>query len=189
MNTNKLLALLLLATMPLLAFKSLDSGKYFTKDGYISFFSKTNAENIEAHNRKVTSVVDAATGQIQFAVLMKAFEFEKALMQEHFNENYVESDKFPKAEFKGKIVNVSDINFAKDGSYPANVVGDLTLHGITKPATAKGTFAIKGTGVEAKAVFKIVLADYKIAIPSVVKDQIAKEIEIRVNINYKPLAK
>src|SRR5690349_23750589 len=79
--------------------------KFFTKSGQVTFSSKTSLENIEAHNKSVTCVLDVKTGNLQFAVLMKGFEFEKALMQEHFNENYVESHKYPKAEFKGQIVN------------------------------------------------------------------------------------
>ena len=82
--------------------------RFFTKTGSISFFSKTPLEDIEAHNRSVTCVLDSKTGNVQFAVLMKGFEFKKALMQEHFNEDYIESDKYPKAEFKGQIVNNSE---------------------------------------------------------------------------------
>src|SRR5947208_1580392 len=79
--------------------------KFFTKSGRISFYSKAPLEDIEAENRSVTAVLDTKTGMVQFAVPMKAFEFEKALMQEHFNENYIESDKYPKAEFKGQVLN------------------------------------------------------------------------------------
>src|SRR4051812_8786294 len=92
--------------------------KYFTRSGKVSFFSKTDMENIEAVNTKGTSTLDTKTGQLEFAVLMKAFEFEKELMMEHFNENYVESDKFPKSVFKGTIDDISSVNFQKDGIYP-----------------------------------------------------------------------
>src|SRR5215210_8582560 len=95
--------------------------KFFTKSGKISFYSKASLENIEAHNKTVTCVLDTKSGNLQFAVLMKAFEFEKALMQEHFNENYVESHKFPKAEFKGQLSNNSEVNYGKDGKYPVTV--------------------------------------------------------------------
>ena len=89
--------------------------KYFTKTGKISFFSKAIIENIEAHNRSVTCVLDTKTGNLQFSVPIKGFEFEKALMQEHFNENYAESDKFPKSTFKGTITDISTVNLQKDG--------------------------------------------------------------------------
>ena len=87
------------------------SQKYITKNGYIKFYSETPMETIEAHNRQVNSALDISTGDFVFKVLIKSFEFEKALMQEHFNENYMESDKFPDATFTGKITNLSSINF------------------------------------------------------------------------------
>ena len=93
--------------------------------------------------------MDPATGEIAFNLLVKSFEFKIALMQEHFNENYMESDKYPKASFKGKITNLDKINFKKDGVYPAEVIGDLTIHNVTKPLTAKGTLEVKGGTVTA----------------------------------------
>ncbi|HET9434751.1 MAG TPA: YceI family protein, partial [Chitinophagaceae bacterium] len=96
--------------------------KFFTKSGTIFFkCSKSPLEKIEASNRSATCVLDTKTGSLQFVILMKGFEFERALMQEHFNENYVESSKFPKSEFKGQILNNNEINYAKDGEYKAEV--------------------------------------------------------------------
>ena len=161
--------------------------KFFTKSGKIVFSSKAPLENIEAHHKSVTCVLDAKTGALQFAVLMKGFEFEKALMQEHFNENYIESHKYPKADFKGQIVNSGDINFTKDGTYKANVKGKLTIHGETKDVETTGTIAVKGGKVEADAVFPIELSDYKIEIPKVVKDNISKSVTITVDCNLEPL--
>ena len=109
---KKIIALSLVALVAM-SFKLADGKKYFTKTGNITFFSKTDAENIEGVNHKVTSAFETTSGKLQFSVLMKAFEFQKALMQEHFNENYVESDKFPKASFDGKFDNVAAINFTK----------------------------------------------------------------------------
>src|SRR5205823_7354571 len=106
--------------------------KFFTKSGKIAFFSSASLEDIEAHNKTSSVLLDSKTGIIQFSVLMKSFEFEKALMQEHFNSDYVESDKYPKAEFKGTITNNASINYNKDGTYPAKIKGLLTLHGISK---------------------------------------------------------
>src|SRR5688572_18821627 len=117
--------------------------KYFTKSGSVNFFSKTPMENIDATNKKATCVIDSKTGQIEIALLMKAFEFEKALMQEHFNENYVESDKYPKATFKGNITNIASVNFTKDGSYPVDITGKLTMHGVTKDMKTKGSIIVK----------------------------------------------
>lgn len=106
------------------------SQKYFTKNGTVSFQAGTALEDIDATNKSAASVLDAATGQIEFAVLIKGFEFRRALMQEHFNENYMESNKYPKAVFKGKITNLQSISFQKPGSYPAAVSGVLEIHGV-----------------------------------------------------------
>src|SRR5687767_503078 len=107
-------------------------GKYYTKTGKIEFYSKAPLEDIEAINKTVIAVLDAQSGGIQFSVQMKGFEFDKALMQDHFNENYVESDKFPKGEFRGTVVNNSEINYSKDGTYKAKVKGRLFIHGVTR---------------------------------------------------------
>ena len=115
------------------------SQKYFTRDGKITFLSEAPIETIEATNSKATSVIDISSGKIEFAVLIKAFHFEKALMQQHFNENYMESSKFPKATFKGKIDSVGQVDFGKDGTYEIMVSGDMTIHGICKPILAEGS--------------------------------------------------
>src|ERR1041384_186300 len=100
-------------------------GKFSTKSGKISFFSSTSMEDISAINKSVVTLLDTKTGDVQFAALMKGFEFKKALMQEHFNSDYVESSKFPKAEFKGQVTNNSDIKYTTNGSYSAKVKGKL----------------------------------------------------------------
>jgi len=154
--------------------------KYFTREGKISFFSETPVENIEAHNQKATAVVDFATGQMEFAVLIKAFQFEKALMQEHFNENYLESTKFPKSTFKGMIQEPGKVDIDKDGTYPVVVKGDLTIHGVTKPVTANGQIAVKNGAVSMNSSFNIAPEDYGITIPAVVRDNIAKVVKVTV---------
>lgn len=161
--------------------------KYYTKTGKINFSSKATLENIEALNKSVTAVLDTKSGNLQFAVLMKGFEFDKALMQEHFNENYVESHKYPKAEFKGAVVNNAEINYSKDGVYKAKVKGQLTIHGETNTVETEGKIQVKGGKVMADAVFGIPLADYKIEIPKVVKDNIAKTVSIEVDCTLDPL--
>ncbi len=159
---------------------------YMTRSGQVSFFSKTPMENIDGTNNEVTSLIDASKGEIVFAILVKSFRFEKALMEEHFNENYLESTKFPKATFQGKLINSSSINFTKDGSYPAMVEGDLTIHGVKQHQTASGTITVTNGKVSATSTFTIRLADYKIEIPSLVADKISETIEIRVICNYQP---
>lgn len=164
--------------------------KYFTKTGKISFYSETPVEKIEAHNNRVASVLDAASGKLEFSALITAFEFEKALMQEHFNENYMESTKYPKATFKGTITNMKDITLDKDGTYNATVKGDMTIHGVTKNITEKATITVKGGKISAVASFNVALKDYKIAIPSAVGQKLAEVIQVKVNIaSYEPLKK
>ncbi len=161
--------------------------KYFTRNGRVSFNASSPLEKIEAINDKGTSVIDLSTGQIEFGVLLKAFLFERALMQEHFNENYVESDKFPKATFKGNITDYNSIDMSKDGSYPLSVSGKLTLHGVTKDVEAKATFNIINGVLSATSVFTIASEDFDISIPGVVRDKIAKTITINIESDYAPL--
>ena len=161
--------------------------RYFTKTGKINFSSKAPLEDIEAQNKTVTAVLDTKTGALQFSVQMKSFEFEKALMQEHFNENYVESDKYPKAEFRGVVANNAAVNYAKDGSYPVRVKGKLTLHNVTKDVEVPGTLKVANGKVDAASTFTIQLSDYKISIPSPVKNKISNTIRITVDTNLEPL--
>jgi hypothetical protein len=162
-------------------------GKYFTRNGNVSFSAGTSLENIDAINRKAASVIDAATGQLEFTVLIKAFEFERALMQDHFNENYMESDKFPKASFKGSIVNNNEVGYTKNGSYPVQLKGDLTIHGVTKPVTLKGNIEVKDQKLNATSAFDVTIADYNITIPGLVSDKIDKQAKVKVDLVYEPL--
>lgn len=161
--------------------------KFYTKTGNISLFSATSMENIEAHNKSTVVLLDIKTGELQFALLVKGFEFRKALMQEHFNNDYVESDKFPKSEFKGQITNNSEINYTKDGTYPAKVKGQLTIHGETKDIDAAGTITIKNGNISVNSVFNISLDDFKISVPGMVRDNISKSIKITVDCPLEPL--
>ena len=161
--------------------------RYFTKTGKIDFSSKAPLEDIEAKNKTVTAVLDTKTGAIQFKVQMKGFEFEKALMQEHFNENYVESGKYPEANFKGTAANNSTVNYGKDGTYNVKVKGKLTLHGVTKDVEAPGTIKVASGKIDAASSFSIQLSDYNISIPSVVKDKISNNIKITVDTKLEPL--
>jgi polyisoprenoid-binding protein YceI len=159
--------------------------KFFTKTGKISFYSKAIIENIEAHNRSVTCVIDTKTGLVQFSVPIKGFEFEKALMQEHFNENYLESDKFPKGEFKGQIINNNEIDYTKDGVYPAKVIGKLTIHGETNNVEADGKVTKEGNKIILSSEFNIRLPDYKIKNEKL--QNISNNIQVTVNCSLDPL--
>ncbi|MDP4220607.1 MAG: YceI family protein [Bacteroidota bacterium] len=161
--------------------------KYFTKSGDITFDASGPLEDITAENKKATFVLDAKTGNVELAVLLKAFEFRRALMQEHFNENYVESDKYPKSTYKGKIDDFSKVDLSRDGSYPVKITGQLTIHGLTKDVPAHGTLIVKNGKVSGTAAFKIQLSDFDIEIPSLVKDKISNTVNIQVAVWLDPL--
>ncbi len=161
--------------------------KYLTRTGSISFFSEAPLENIEAYNNQVSGVVDLETGGMAFTLLMKAFTFEKALMQEHFNEKYVESQKYPKATFKG---NIKDFDSFQLGSEPVviAVTGKLTMHGVTKELSVPATLMKDINGnIEGKSVFNIDIQEYDIKVPSAVRKNIADNIEIKVNMVYEKM--
>ena len=163
--------------------------RYLTKNGHIKFHSETPIETIEAHNFQVNSALDISSGDFVFKVLMKSFEFEKALMQEHFNENYVESDKFPNAMFKGKIAGAEDLDFTKEGKMDVVVEGDLTIHGVTNKVKAPGTLSVSSGEIKGTSVFIVKPADYGIKIPSTVVNNIAEEIEVTVDVALKEFKK
>lgn len=158
-----------------------------TKTGKVSFFSRAKSiEKVEAENNEVSSILNTQTGDLVFAVLMKSFHFQLALMEEHFNENYVESTKYPKSTFKGKITNLSAVNFAKDGLYPVTVEGDMMLHGVTKKVSATGSITVKAGKISASSKFTVKLKDYNISIPSLVSDKISEDIDVTLDCKYEP---
>jgi hypothetical protein len=178
--------LLLLFTLSSLFFTAYGQ-KYMTKNGFIGFYSHTPMEDIKADNNQVASVLDISTGDLVFQVLVKSFHFERALMEEHFNENYMESDKIPKSSFKGKITNLSSVDFKKNGTYEVTVEGDLTIHDATNKITTKGTLEVVSGGINANSKFNIVPEDYKIRIPGVVRDKIEKNLQVTVAMKYAPV--
>ncbi|MFN3404705.1 MAG: YceI family protein [Cytophagaceae bacterium] len=178
--------LLLLLTFSLLISHSGFGQKFFTRTGKVSFKSETPIETIEAHNYQVTSLLNSENGEVVFAVLIKSFEFDKALMQEHFNENYMESSKYPKSEFKGKIIDLNKIKFDKEGSYQVQVEGELTMHGVTQKLSVPATIEVKGEKIFASAVLQIRLKDYNI---KGMKDKIAESVTVKVDLNYDPYKK
>ena len=158
--------------------------KFITRNAYIKFFGSTPMENIEAVSNQTSSVIDGAEGQVAFQVLLNSFTFEKALMQEHFNENYVESEKYPKCVFRGKIV--GDVDYAKPATYKVSIKGTMSLHGVDKEIDVPATIIVEKDGVKLSAVFNVVPEDYKIEIPGAVRDKIAKQMEVTVKAAYKP---
>jgi hypothetical protein len=162
--------------------------KFMTKNGFISFYSHTPMEDIKGDNNQVVGVLDISTGEMVFQALIKSFHFDRALMEEHFNENYMESDKIPKSVFKGKITNMASVDFTKNGTYNVTVDGDLTIHDVTNKISTKGTIEVVSGGINANSKFNIVPEDYKIVIPGVVRDKFDKSLEVTIAMKYTPIA-
>ncbi|HLK31019.1 MAG TPA: YceI family protein [Puia sp.] len=151
-----------------------------TRTGFIGFYSKTPLEDIKAENNQVYAAIDASKKNIAFTLLLKSFIFTKELMQEHFNENYVESDKYPKANFTGSFT--GDFVPDKDGAYNVLVKGNLTMHNVTKAIEVPAMLEVKSGKVSGKSEFKLNPEDFNINIPYIVREKITKEIIVRVNI-------
>lgn len=162
-------------------------GRFYTKTGRISFFSATALENIEAVNKSAVGILDTKTGDLVFSVLVKGFEFRKALMQEHFNGQYMESDQFPKSDFKGTVTNNSTVNYAVNGKYPVRVKGKLTIHGVTKEVETAATITVKDGKIQTNAAFSVLLADYNIKVPRMYQENISSSIRITVDCQMDPL--
>ena len=157
--------------------------RFLTKTGTISFFSKSPLENIEAENSQVLSIVDAGNGQMAIAILMQSFLFQKALMQEHFNENYVESDIYPKATFKGNIIDFDKISATET---PVKIIGEITIHGESQKITIEAIAKKTQVAVFMTGDFYINLADFAVDIPSIVRNKIAQKIKVSFRFNHKP---
>ena len=156
--------------------------KYKSTESKVYFFSSAPIEDIEATNLKASSALDLENGNIVFSVLVKQFVFAKSLMKEHFNENYLESDKYPKIIFTGKM---SDPNLT-NGENQLTISGELNLHGVKKEIDVEGTMNFREDRITAHAEFSVKLADYKIKIPKAVFYNIAEEIAITVDFTYEP---
>lgn len=154
--------------------------RYFSKNASAHFYSYAPLENIEAVNNKGVCIIDVAKSTVEMAVLLKGFQFKKALMQEHFNESYVESDRYPKATFKGLLLDAIDWN--KTGTYTTRVKGTLSLHGVSKEETATALVKIANNTISATADLQITLADYNIKIPAVVSNKISKTVKIAISV-------
>jgi len=160
--------------------------RYLTKSGAINFYSKAPMEDITADNNQVLSIIDADKGKIAIQILMKSFLFEKALMQEHFNENYVESDKYPKATFSGDILNFEVIS---ETVSKQKVKGNITIHGITKEIVIDANFTKRDDSILVDGNFIIEIDDFNISIPAIVSKKIAKRIKVTFDFNHKPYHK
>ena len=160
---------------------------YLAQGANASFFSSTPVEDIAATSQSLTSLLNITTGEIQFNIPMRTFKFKKALMQEHFNEKYIESDKYPNGIFKGKINET--IDWTKDGSYDITATGVLMVHGVDKAHTEKGKAIIKDGKINITSEFKVTVKDHNITIPKIVITNIAEIVDVRFNANYIPYKK
>lgn len=163
-------------------------GKFMTRGGHLSFFSASIMEDIEARNDKVAAVFDLATGQIAFSVPIHEFQFKRTLMQEHFNENYMESEKFPKATFSGQLTNAAQVlRQLPTATQNVEVEGQLTMHGVTRKVLVNGTLQLRDGQLVAFAYFTVAPADFSIDIPLLVREHIAKSVSVRVNLTCDPV--
>jgi hypothetical protein len=157
-------------------------GIYKATDGDISFFSETPLENIDAVNKDVKALLNTKDGGLAFIVTNVGFHFEKPLMEEHFNENYMESDQYKVSVFKGKIV--EQIDYTKNGSYKVTAKGTLSLHGVEQPRTILGELIVLDGKITVKSSFEIKVEDHKIKIPKLVIKNIAETVQVTVNLNF-----
>jgi polyisoprenoid-binding protein YceI len=184
---NLRLTFILLATLAVISVNGQTSGKYVSELTHIKFFSTTPVEDIEAHNYSAVSTIEPSSGEVVFSVPMQSFEFEKAMMQKHFNnENFLVTNEYPKAKFKGTITNLDEIDFTKKGEYKAEIQGELTIKDKTNPVKETGTITVKGKNVEVNSTFNITLADYGVAFDEgeMVAKKIGKTVEITVVGKY-----
>lgn len=158
--------------------------RFFVDKASVTFFSDGVIEDIAAENNKVTSIFDAGQGEIAYLMNIKDFQFEKKLMQVHFNEKYMESEKYPKASFQGKLVG---FNNTISGVQNVKAVGKLTIHGVTRDVELPGTAEIKNNQLSLKSKFTVKLLDYNIKVPQIVWQNIAQQVEVTVDFNYRPL--
>ncbi|MDN3585060.1 YceI family protein [Pedobacter aquatilis] len=186
MKVNKLVIAAVLLAFIILRCLAVNAQSYLASNVTTSFYSETPIEDIKASSSKTAAVVVATTGDFAFQVAIKSFEFEKKLMQEHFNENYLESNKYPSASFKGKIN--PNINWKNDGEYSAVAKGTLTIHGQSKARSIPVKIIVKNKQANISANFDVACTDHNIEIPTLVFTKIAKVINVKVNGNltHKP---
>ncbi|HEX8515374.1 MAG TPA: YceI family protein [Bacteroidia bacterium] len=178
----------IILSLIVLSFSGAASAQIFiAKNCDISFFSSSPLEDIEAVNKACKPIINTATNDVQMKIAISAFQFEKPLMQEHFNENYMETEKFPNAVFKGKIN--EKVDWTKDGEYKVTVTGKLLIHGVEKDRTLDGLVKVKGQEINISSKFKIHIEDHGIKVPSLYVQNIAEDVEVKLNANLEPYKK
>ena len=160
----------------------LSQDRFITRNGMIQFNASTPLETISPINNHVSCILDPETGKIAFQLKMISFKFDKALMEEHFNEKYVESEKYPKSTYVGEIINWNELDFSKE-KQNIKSKGILTIHGVDKEVEVSGTINFLKNNIEIKSEFSIVVSDFDIQIPKLVRDKISKEVRVILEMN------
>jgi polyisoprenoid-binding protein YceI len=160
-----------------------EAQKYISEKSFVSFFSDALLEDITADNKKASSIINTATGDIAFSIPIKEFQFAKSLMQEHFNEKYLESETYPKSTFQGKL---NGFDPKAKGVQNVKAIGKLTIHGVTKDVEIPGTIEVRDNKLLAQSKFMVKVADYKVEIPQLVFQNIAEQVEVTIDFVYKP---
>jgi len=173
---------LTLVSACLVAHVSLSQNVLKAKTTEISFFSSTPIEDINANSKKGVSAINLSTGQVYMKVPNTTFEFKAKLMQEHFNENYMESEKYPFSEFSGKIVDKIDLS--KSGTYNVTVEGKLNMHGVVKDYKTQALIINDAGKLSSTSNFKVKLTDHDIKVPSLVFEKIAEVIDVKIQASY-----
>lgn len=179
--------ILLLFYFVLTTTQALAQGVFISSNAEVSFYSYAPLEDITATSKSVNSMFNTRNNEIAFTIPMQSFKFEKSLMQEHFNEKYVESDKFPMATYTGKIV--EQLDYSIDGTFNVTTSGELTIHGVGRNVVEKGTLIIKNDSIQLDAQFRIAVENYKIAIPKLLFRNIADTVDVKLKVNYIPFKK
>jgi len=182
------LAIFLLTNLTVMAQeKAATASKYVVKKSNITFFSSTPLEDIEAKNTDLVAVVDKASNKFSFRIPIKSFKFDKSLMQQHFNENYMESDKYPNGAFKGKIE--GEYSLTEDGEYDVTAIGTLNIHGVEQERSIPSTITVEKGVPSISSKFKVQLVKHKIKVPKIVFYNIAEDIDVSIKADLKPYTK
>ena len=173
---------LIVLSLCIIQFSLNGQSRLIDRSGNLTFYSSAPMENIEATNNSALGIIEMPSGKAAVSILIKGFKFEKALMQEHFNENYMESDKFPKATFSGQMADPQILE--KVGKFETEIKGQMTIHGVTKDLTMICQFDISDSEIKVESKFNLTVADYEIEIPKLVRNNIAKEVEVTANFKF-----
>ncbi len=179
---KKAIKIALAGIMSLVLLSLVNAQQYITKTGHAYFMSHTDAIDIDGNNHQVAAIANVETGEVVFIMLIKAFTFTLATADKHFNETYMESEKYPKATFKGKIPMLTGIDLTKNGEYKVTAEGMLTIHGQTQPVTKEGKLTVKDGTIGLESDFQVSISDYKIEVPRSVEHRVAKIVDVHIDM-------